>query len=206
MPIDPRTRDVRRSFTDVLDVLTPDQWEAPSLAAGWTVRHVAAHMLLPINTSMPRFAIGMLAAGGKFDRMADRAARRDARVPTAQLVAAHRASIDAGWRAPGDEVAPITHHVVHGLDIVRPLGIDWPLPDDVMVAVLDSLTGERSLSHFDLDLSGVELHATDVDWKHGSGVVVSGPAADLVLALSRRPAGLAGEGVARLADRTPRSR
>jgi len=34
----------RRELADLLDELTPAQWDTPSLCAGWRVREVAAHM------------------------------------------------------------------------------------------------------------------------------------------------------------------
>jgi uncharacterized protein (TIGR03083 family) len=35
----------RRDLADLLDSLTPEQWAAPSLCAGWSVRDVVAHIL-----------------------------------------------------------------------------------------------------------------------------------------------------------------
>ncbi len=34
----------RADLADLLDTLSPEQWETPSLCPGWTVRHVAAHI------------------------------------------------------------------------------------------------------------------------------------------------------------------
>ena len=49
----------RRALADLLDGLTPEQWEAPSLCAGWRVRDVAAHVALtPQHPSIG----GMIAA------------------------------------------------------------------------------------------------------------------------------------------------
>ena len=39
--------DTQRLYTaDLLDGLTPAEWDAPSLCDGWTVRDVAAHLTL----------------------------------------------------------------------------------------------------------------------------------------------------------------
>ncbi|MER6257638.1 maleylpyruvate isomerase N-terminal domain-containing protein [Streptomyces sp. NPDC001584] len=43
----------RRELADVLDALTPDRWDAPSLRAGWRVREVAAHLSLGFRTTLP---------------------------------------------------------------------------------------------------------------------------------------------------------
>jgi uncharacterized protein (TIGR03083 family) len=37
-------RDERADLADFLATLSPDQWDAPSLCAGWRVRDVVAHM------------------------------------------------------------------------------------------------------------------------------------------------------------------
>ena len=40
-----RTTRNRLELADLLDTLGPEQWDAPTLCAGWTVRHLAAHLL-----------------------------------------------------------------------------------------------------------------------------------------------------------------
>ena len=35
----------RRELLSVLDSLTPEQWQAPTVCAGWSVRDIAAHLL-----------------------------------------------------------------------------------------------------------------------------------------------------------------
>ena len=51
-------RDERLAFADFLAGLTPEQWAAPSLCAGWTVRDVAAHCV-----SFEGISGGQLASG-----------------------------------------------------------------------------------------------------------------------------------------------
>ncbi len=40
-----RFPDLLDALLDVLGSLTPDEWERPTAAAGWTVRDVALHLL-----------------------------------------------------------------------------------------------------------------------------------------------------------------
>jgi hypothetical protein len=49
----------------------------------------------------------------------------------------------------------------------------------------------KQLRYFDVDLTGIELRATDVDWSYGTGAPVSGRAQDLLLLVCGRrvPAG-----------------
>ena len=58
--------DQRRRLVDLLEDLSDEEWQHPSLCEGWTVRQVAAHVALQ-NTpwsAMPRGALEMIRAGG----------------------------------------------------------------------------------------------------------------------------------------------
>ncbi|MFI1801397.1 maleylpyruvate isomerase N-terminal domain-containing protein [Streptomyces sp. NPDC020379] len=68
----------RREFADVSDGLPPEQWDAPSLCAGWRVREVAAHMSLGFRSSVPQVMWQLAKARGGLHRMTDRCAREDA--------------------------------------------------------------------------------------------------------------------------------
>jgi len=85
----------RRELAVLLDGLSAEQWDAPSLCAGWTVRHVVAHLTMPFRYSTPVFVLKLAAAGGRFQRMSDAVARRDAALPAAQLIAAVRDNAEA---------------------------------------------------------------------------------------------------------------
>ena len=80
-----------------------------------------------------------------------------------------------------------------------------PFPDAAVRAELDALCQVRSrLFAPARTAEGLTLRATDVDWRHGDGPEVAGPAEDLVLALAGRRVGLAaleGDGVDELARR-----
>ncbi len=177
----------RVALADILDRLSVEQWATPSLCEGWTVREVVAHITMGFRTSNARFGLEMVKARGNFNRMADRVAHRDARMATAELVAGVRDNARHGWRPPGGGYeGALTHDVVHGLDITRPLGIEREIPEADLRLVLDQLVGERSLKFFGLDASGVRLQAEDIDWSHGDGAELRARAEDLVLVLSGR--------------------
>jgi uncharacterized protein (TIGR03083 family) len=190
----------RRELADVLAGLPADSWDAPTLCAGWRVREVVAHVTMPFRYSTGRFLVELARSGMRFDRMSDRCARRDAKVPAAELAAAVRDNVTNPWRPPGGGFeGALVHDVIHGLDITVPLGIDRPIPPDRLRAVLDGVTKPASRKHFGIDLTGIELRADDLDWSFGTGTTVSGPARYLALVLCGRtlPAGrLAGTGAA----------
>ena len=45
----------RGELAALLDGLSADQWDAPSLCANWTVAQVTAHLTMPLRYSKPRF-------------------------------------------------------------------------------------------------------------------------------------------------------
>ncbi|PXY22485.1 maleylpyruvate isomerase family mycothiol-dependent enzyme [Prauserella muralis] len=187
----------RHELADLLADLPESTWDTPSLCAGWRVREVVAHLVLPFRYSMPRFLASLLRARGNFDRMADRCARRDAAaLSTHELVAVLRDNAEHPWQPPGGGPAgALSHDVIHGLDITTALGHGPALPPERVRLVLDN-AGPRQVRHFGTDLSGVELRADDLDWRYGSGAPLTGAAQDLLLVLCGRrlpPGRLAGE-------------
>jgi uncharacterized protein (TIGR03083 family) len=196
----------RGRLLDVLGGLDDDQWRSPSLCAGWSVRDLVAHLLMPYELSAPGFLLMMLRARFDFDRAADGWATRDRRSP-AELVSALRATEGRAFSAgPGAPVeAPLSHLVIHAQDVYRPLGVASPTdPEDVAV-VLDQLTGPRFRDGFVAGLQDeLSFRATDAAWRHGEGPEVSGPASALLTTLAGRTAALgdlSGEGVAQVARR-----
>ncbi|GGV59274.1 hypothetical protein GCM10010277_62660 [Streptomyces longisporoflavus] len=182
----------RRDLAALLDGLTPAQWEAPTLCAGWRVREVAAHMSLGFRYSLPKTLTELVKARGSLHRMTDRCARRDAAAhSTGRLAAFLRDNAEHPWQPPmaGIEGA-LGHDVVHGLDISVALGLERRVPLDRIDVLLKKVT-PRGTKFFGADVSGVELRADDLDWSYGSGTPLTGAAQDLLLVLYGRklPAG-----------------
>ena len=171
----------RRELAALLSGLAPECWDRQSLCAGWLVRDVVAHMTMPFRYSTRRFITELIKAGGNFDRMADRCARRDGADPPDELLAAYRQNERNPWKPPGGGfAAALTHDVVHGQDIAVALGVEYLVPEDRLRTVLATITTGRSLKHFGVALDGIELRADDIDWSFGTGTPVSGSAQDLV--------------------------
>ncbi|MFE7182452.1 maleylpyruvate isomerase family mycothiol-dependent enzyme [Streptomyces erythrochromogenes] len=187
----------RRELADLLDGLRDDQWDGPSLCAGWRVREVAAHMSMGFRLSLPA-TLGQLArARGNLHRMTDRVARRDAAAHApAELAAFLRDGAHHPWTPPvGGLTAALGHDVVHGLDITVALGLDRRVPEDRLRVLLAGIR-PGGLRFFGVDIDGVQLRADDLEWSYGSGSPVHGAAQDLLLlAFGRRlpPGSLRGE-------------
>jgi uncharacterized protein (TIGR03083 family) len=197
--------DERRTLADMFATFTDAQWATPSLCTGWTVREVAAHLLTPFRVSMPKMILGMIAAKGDFNKLADKVARRDAQLPTSEIISILRKNADSKFKPPGNGYdAPLTDNIMHGLDIRRPLGIDRDIPADRLVAVLDGCMKAGSRKFFGNDVTGVTFNATDVGWTSGSGPAIEGKAEDMAMILCGRTAGfdrLTGDGAAILRSR-----
>lgn len=190
----------RREQVELLSALTEEQWNAPTLCAGWRVREVIAHTTQPYRLTLPRMIAELVKAGG-FHRMADRLARRDAAaMSTTDLITTLRDNVDHPWTPPGGGVVgALAHDVIHGLDITVALGLDREPPAERVGLVLAGMT-PRNVRYFGADLRGVELKATDLDWRMGEGSVLTGKAQHLLLAVCGRelPEGtLEGEHAAR---------
>ncbi|MFH8293995.1 maleylpyruvate isomerase family mycothiol-dependent enzyme [Streptomyces sp. NPDC018059] len=191
----------RQELADLFAELRPNQWDAPSLCAGWRVREVVAHMSLGFRHSLPRTLLEIVRARGSLHRMTDRCARADAAAfPTAELVAHIRDNARHPWTPPvGGYTSALGHDVVHGLDVTVALGLSREVPRERVRVLLESVDA-KGLAFFGADLTGVELRADDLDWRYGSGTPVHGAAQDLLLvAFGRRvpPGRLRGEGCER---------
>jgi uncharacterized protein (TIGR03083 family) len=182
----------RRDQVALYSSLSEQDWNTPSLCSGWRVREVLAHITMPFRYSLPRVAWEMVKARGSFDRMADRRARMDAeQLSAAQLWESLRDNIEHPWSPPGGgPIGALSHDVIHGLDVSTPLGRDSSASPERVGMVLAGLR-PKNVAFFGVDLDGVELRATDIDWSHGSGEPVHGRAQDLLLLLCGRriPAG-----------------
>ena len=195
----------RRGLADLLEGLSGDQWSRPSLCDGWRVREVAAHLTLAHLHGLPLVAASVRARGS-FDRMVRDTAVRHAAAPTAQLVDELRAMVGSRRRAPGvSPLEPLLDVLVHGQDIVVPLGLVRPMPvEAAATAATRAWTMRWPMSRAfraRSRLRGLHLVATDTAWQAGDGALVEGPVEALLLLLTGRTAALGrlrGEGADRL--------
>jgi len=177
----------RTDLAALLADLPVEDWDKPTLCAGWRVRELVAHMTMPYRLSMPGFLLGMIRARGNFDRLADRQACRDAaELSAAELTECLRQNINHPWKPPGGGYeGALSHDVIHGLDLTVALGIDRQVPADRMQHILGDIK-PRQLKYFGVDLTGIQLRASDLDWTYGTGEVLTGKAQDLLLVLCGR--------------------
>lgn len=169
---------------DLLDALTPEQWEVQSLCGQWRVRDVAGHLVWRIGSSNRELITsGSRAYFGHFvnpNRAIDVLSRAAAAASPADLVASIRAiaaqkTADHGRTGVGE----LTEAVVHGYDIARPLGITLPIAPSASgaVAIRGSLIAPTEIKAV---LRTRTLVATDALWRVGHGRELLGTAEQLV--------------------------
>src|ERR1700754_2721138 len=92
--------DERRRVAGLLESLTPDQLDAPSLCGDWTVKQVAGHLLAAVD--VPTSALLRLIPGSAFTlhRANARLAVIIARRPAGEMAAALRDGADNPARSP----------------------------------------------------------------------------------------------------------
>ncbi|GAA0271714.1 maleylpyruvate isomerase family mycothiol-dependent enzyme [Cryptosporangium japonicum] len=198
--------DERRALADLLSGLTSEQRAAPSLCESWTVHDVAAHLIMPLEVGMAKFALTALLCRGDFDRANVRLTREQARRPIDEITTVLRAKAGSRFTPPGSgPEAPLTDLLVHGLDIRHPLRLARDVPPERLRTVLGYLTGRAPRGFVPRNLlDRLRFEADDLDWAHGRGATVRGPAEGLLLVITGRAAGLdqlSGDGVPILRER-----
>jgi uncharacterized protein (TIGR03083 family) len=199
-----RTRADRELVVEFLDGLTEEQWRAPTLCTGWSVHHVAAHLLQPMLVSFGRALVIAVRFRGDTDRVVDHVTRRLARHSRGEILSLLR--LHAADRVSPVRVGPMgpfADTCIHLRDIARPLGADVDVPASDWELVLGYLTGPDVAPALVPRgrLEGLRLEATDSAWSCGSGAAVTGPLEALALAATGRRAALAqlsGPGLHRL--------
>ncbi len=197
----------RLHLADALAPLTADEWEMPSLCAGWSVHVVGAHLNAPWEASIPSVLLDIARARsitGGFDRVAQRLA---ARMTSDDCVTGLRLHADSQFTPPGfGPEAPLTDVIVHGVDMLLPSGRAVDVDPVALATCLEFLGSPRAKNFVPKGLiEGLAVESSDLDVRVGQGRhVVRGPALALCAALCGRSAvldQLAGDGVATLRAR-----
>lgn len=199
----------RAHAADLLDSLDDDQWQTPSLCDGWRVREVAAHLTLA-HTGAGSASISLIRAGGSFNRMIRDTAIRQARQPTAEFGTWLRAAAGSRRKAVGvTPMEPLLDILVHQQDIARPLGISVQMPSAAAGAAAERVWRMGFPFWARRRLTGVELVATDADFRVGAGGLAQAPIAELLMLLTGRGPDidqLTGPGAARVRELTAERR
>ena len=182
----------RTDLAEFLATLRPEEWDAPSLCAGWRVRDVVAHTISydeldtrALFDRLTRTAFGIHRANAVgVDELG--------RLTTDELLAVFRRHLaPRGLTSWFGGMIGLTDCLIHHQDIRRALGRPREIPAErlrpvLRVAALNPVVGGP------WRLRGLRLVATDLDWSIGFGPVVAGPAEPLLMTIAGRR-GVAGE-------------
>ena len=209
----------RRDLRELLEELTGAQWETPSLCTGWTVHDIVAH-ITGVSATKPGDMIRstpQMVRG--YSRLVDHGnesfVARRRQLTHRQLLAEYVEvmGLDRGAKptrifgraytrlVPSQGLADA---VIHQQDIRRPLQLPRTIPADRLEVALDRVLASRFVFHGYKRARGLQLQATDIDFRRGAGPSVRGAAEALLMAVSGRTVSLgelSGDGVETLRDR-----
>jgi uncharacterized protein (TIGR03083 family) len=183
----------RRRIADLINDLDEAQLTTESLCAGWDIKTVGAHLVVPLEKGSLEATVLSLRRGSTA-RAVDELARRSAERPASEIAAILRNLADHQyWRPPPQAPGRLAEILCHSGDIRIPLRLPFE-PDPQLTAIaLDFLTGPI-LSAFPFvtvgRLRGIHLRADDFDRTWGQGQEIRGRAADLMMAVVGRTATL----------------
>jgi uncharacterized protein (TIGR03083 family) len=195
----------RDELADLLETLTPEQWEAQSLCDQWKVRDVVGHIVLGAGKLGFGKTIADLAKSGfSMNKMLARTGMEKGRVSTEELVKELREQSTNQYTPPMTKpIDMLSDTVVHTQDIRRPLDKPKEIPEDRLRAVLEDMKNVGFMGN-KKRIAGLKFVATDMTWTHGEGPEVQGKGEALLLAMCGRPTvldELSGDGVETLRTR-----
>jgi uncharacterized protein (TIGR03083 family) len=192
----------RADLAEFLATLAPQDWEARSLCAKWSVKDVVAHVVsydeLGAVGLLRRFAKGWIVRANQVG------VDEFAALSPQQLLEFLRGHLTPqGLPSWFGGMIALVDGTIHHQDIRRALGRPRSVPADRLTRVLGPVPGNPRLGA-GRRIRGLRLRATDVDWAHGRGPEVTGPGEALLMAMTGRRAALpelAGPGRTTLAER-----
>jgi uncharacterized protein (TIGR03083 family) len=180
----------RRRLADELGLLSDDDWTKPSLCDGWTTQVVAAHLNGGWAIGRAAFVRAVLANRGNIDAAMNQATLAlAAKMTPEQCVEGLRTHAGHRFKPPGlPATAPLTDVVVHGADILRPLGRSVDVDPAALAAILDFLSKGKALGFTPSGrVDGLSFEATDLGATFGTGgAVATGPSLALCGAILGR--------------------
>ena len=180
----------RHALLELLETLTGEEWDTPSLCTEWRVRDVVGHMVSETSMTVPRVAWGFMRSGFHINRYIAASARRRGETPVTDLLEDFRRIVFSRAHLPGlSSASMLADIVIHQMDIRRPLERLRRIPNGRMVPVAEDLWTDRFFPGPTL-FKGMRANASDANWSAGTGMEVTGPIEALILTLAGRFAAL----------------
>ncbi|UEA81429.1 maleylpyruvate isomerase family mycothiol-dependent enzyme [Tsukamurella paurometabola] len=177
----------RRSLLELVEGFTAEQWSAPSLCDGWSVREVVLHHigydLLTGRETVQRMVTGRASPGSDSNdaRLAELSGMTTSDVVEALREHIRPAGLTAGF---GCRIS-LLDGMIHQQDIRRPLRLLRTIPAERIRPALNFALWAPPVRGA-VRGRGVRLVADDLDWSFGRGPEVRGTAEALLLAMGGR--------------------
>jgi uncharacterized protein (TIGR03083 family) len=178
---------LRLRLADLLESLEPEEWDHPSLCAGWRVRDVAGHLSLVPTVTVREMAAAAPRAGFHPDRINTLLARRYGAAEPAAIVErirSHASDRTTAWALSTKNA--LFDIEVHGQDVAVPLGREFPVPPEDALLGLERVWAMGWPFRARHRYGHLALRATDAEWSAGEGPELRGPALALLLLLTGR--------------------
>jgi uncharacterized protein (TIGR03083 family) len=191
----------RGALADDLAGITDEQWKSRSLCPDWNVRRVIGHMTATASLTPATFLGNFARSGFSFNKFANAQIDKHVGPGNVATLTNFRAVQHATTSPPGPKQSWLGEVIVHSEDVRRPLGIAHAYDQDAVIEVAEFYKGSNALIGTKGRIAGLQLCATDTDWKHGSGAEIFGPILSLLMAMTGRAAvcdDLTGPGVDKL--------
>ena len=195
-------REERVDLAAFLETLTPEEWVAPSLCDGWSVKDVVAHVVS--YEELGPFGLIKRVLKGGIVRANEVGVKEFASMSPPELLEFLNGHLEPrGLTAGFGGMIGLVDGTIHHQDIRRALCRPRVVPVDRLQRILPLIPSNPRLGA-GKRIRGLQLAATDVDWTHGSGPEVTGAGEALLMAMSGRRAvigELTGPGLTTLARR-----
>ena len=188
--------------------LTGEQWAAPSLCAGLTVREVLAHMIAGASLNPVRWLAGVVRCRFDFDKQVSMRLAEQLGATPAATIDRFRSVLTSTTKPPVPTLAMLGETIVHAQDIRLPLGIRHDYPVETLTRLAEYYQGSDLPVLTKTRIKGLRLVATDGPFDTGSGPLASGTTLALIMAMAGRGAYcdlLQGDGSATLRERSQNS-
>lgn len=182
----------RTDLATFLATLTPQQWDEPSLCAGWRVRDVVAHMI-SFEDLGGRQLLERAAKGGFVLSRVNAVVLAEYREldPDALLARLNTHLRPRGITTFFGGMVGFLDALIHHQDIRRSLGKPREIPAERLLPALNFALWVPPIRGV-LRARGLRLVATDLEWTWGRGPEVRGPGEPLLMAIAGRR-GVVGE-------------
>ena len=196
----PMIKDDRLVLAELLGSLSDDDWTTRSLCSEWTVKDVAAHMLVVPTLAKGKVFLSFASSGFNLDKMSAKLVGQiTGELSGAEIAAKTASSAGSQSTPPGlKPMAAFGEVLVHAADITEPLGLKLDIPTEHYAIVLEFMKGVQPVMGSRDRVAGLALKATDADWQTGDGPSVEGSALHLLSAMTGRTSQLdhlTGDGV-----------